>query len=73
MLQQELTEIGVRNSRSSAASGGNGGNRAALLEGHELVEVVNIGEHLRAALASASRTHRTDGNFVPFDSSASVG
>jgi hypothetical protein len=40
------TEVDVSLASSGAGSGGHGGDRAALLEGDEVVEVVEIGEHL---------------------------
>ena len=54
-MDQIITEIGVRNSRCSAARGGDGSNGSALLEGNELVEVMEIREHLRARAAQRVR------------------
>ncbi len=40
------TEVDVGLASGGAGNGGHGGDRAALLEGDEVVEVVEIGEHL---------------------------
>jgi hypothetical protein len=42
----KLTEVDIGFASASAANPGGSGDRAALLEGDELVEVVEIGEHL---------------------------
>ena len=44
---QILTEVDVGVGRSGAGHSGGAGDGAALVEGDELVEVVEIGEHLR--------------------------
>jgi hypothetical protein len=42
-----LTEVDVSLASVGAANKGGGSHGAALVEGHELVEVVEIGEHLQ--------------------------
>ncbi len=42
----KLTEVDIGFASASAANPGGSGDGAALLEGDELVEVVEIGEHL---------------------------
>ncbi len=44
---QHLTEVDIGFTSMSASDPGDCRNRAALLEGDELVEVVEVGEHLK--------------------------